>query len=208
MIGKLKGRLTYANAVSTLCLFLLLGGGAYAATQLPRNSVGTRQLKRNAVSAPKLRRNAVTSAKVRNGAITQAKLAPGTLSAANLLGTPEAWHVVGAPGEPQFLNGWKNDAVASNPGVAFYRDPLGVVHLRGHAAGPSGTIMFDLPPGFRPETGKILDLLVFCKCSGGATTGALNVVGATGELPAEYQGALIPPGETVSLDGLSFRAES
>ena len=28
-------RLTYANVVSTLCLFLLLGGGAYAAFSLP-----------------------------------------------------------------------------------------------------------------------------------------------------------------------------
>jgi hypothetical protein len=204
---KLKGRLTYANVVSTLCLFLLLGGGAYAAIKLPRNSVGTRQLKKNAVSAPKLRRNAVTTAKVKNGAITQAKLAPGTLTTATVLGTPEAWHVVGAPGEPQFLNGWKDDAAASSPSVAFYRDPLDVVHLRGHASGPEGTIMFDLPPGFRPESGKILDLLVFCSCSGGATSGSLNVVGPTGELPAEYQGALIPPGKLVSLDGLSFRAE-
>jgi hypothetical protein len=36
----MRQKLTYANVMSTLCFFLLLGGGAYAATQLPKNSVG------------------------------------------------------------------------------------------------------------------------------------------------------------------------
>jgi hypothetical protein len=40
-----RQRLTYANVIATLALFLVLGGAAYAATQLPRNSVGTAQLK-------------------------------------------------------------------------------------------------------------------------------------------------------------------
>lgn len=49
-----RPRLTYANVISTLCLFLILGGGAYAATALPKNSVGSRQLKPGAVTAAKL----------------------------------------------------------------------------------------------------------------------------------------------------------
>lgn len=49
-------RLTYSNVVSTICLFLLLGGGAYAATQLPRNSVGTKQLKKGAVTKAKIQK--------------------------------------------------------------------------------------------------------------------------------------------------------
>ena len=32
MLSFIRGRLTYANVVSTLCLFVVLGGGAYAAT--------------------------------------------------------------------------------------------------------------------------------------------------------------------------------
>jgi hypothetical protein len=47
-------RLTYANVISTLSLFLVLGGGAYAASTLPRNSVGTPQLKAAAVTPAKL----------------------------------------------------------------------------------------------------------------------------------------------------------
>jgi len=54
-----RTRLTYANVISTLCLFLLLGGGAYAATTLPANSVGARQLRRRAVTPAKLNPAAV-----------------------------------------------------------------------------------------------------------------------------------------------------
>lgn len=51
----IRKRLTYANVISTICLFLLLGGGAaYAATHLPKNSVGSKQLKKGAVTPAKL----------------------------------------------------------------------------------------------------------------------------------------------------------
>jgi hypothetical protein len=47
--------LTYANVVSTACLFVVLGGGAYAAATLPKDSVGTKQLRRGAVDSSKVR---------------------------------------------------------------------------------------------------------------------------------------------------------
>ncbi|MGN6663913.1 MAG: hypothetical protein ACTHK6_06890 [Solirubrobacterales bacterium] len=53
-MARLKSRLTYANVISTICLFLLLGGGAYAATQLPKNSVGTKQVKNGSITLSKL----------------------------------------------------------------------------------------------------------------------------------------------------------
>ena len=54
-MGQLRGHLTYANVVSTLCLFLLVGGGAaVAAVELPKDSVGTRQLRAGAVTPSKL----------------------------------------------------------------------------------------------------------------------------------------------------------
>jgi hypothetical protein len=59
----MRGKLTYANVVSTVCLFLLLSGGAaYAATQmLPKNSVGPKQLKNGAVTPAKLSTTAKTA---------------------------------------------------------------------------------------------------------------------------------------------------
>jgi hypothetical protein len=55
---RLKRHLTFANVVAGFCLFVVLGGGAYAATQLPRNSVGTVQLKAGAVTAGKIAKKA------------------------------------------------------------------------------------------------------------------------------------------------------
>ncbi|HEY2716330.1 MAG TPA: hypothetical protein VGI73_08935 [Solirubrobacterales bacterium] len=52
---------TYANVIATVALFVALGGGAYAATRLPKNSVGPKQLQDEAVTPPKLSRAAVKS---------------------------------------------------------------------------------------------------------------------------------------------------
>jgi hypothetical protein len=54
MFSKLRLGLTYANVIATLALFLALGGGAYAAFKLPKNSVGSKQLKANAVNSAKV----------------------------------------------------------------------------------------------------------------------------------------------------------
>jgi hypothetical protein len=40
--------------VALIALFVAIGGGAYAATKLPNNSVGPAQLKKGAVTPPKL----------------------------------------------------------------------------------------------------------------------------------------------------------
>ena len=80
-IGFLSKRLTYANVLATLALFLALGGTSYAVTALPSNSVGTTQLKKNAVTAVKIKSNAVTGSKVKNGSLTAADFAAGTLVA-------------------------------------------------------------------------------------------------------------------------------
>jgi hypothetical protein len=66
-----RSHVTYANVIATLALFLALGGGAYAAFRLPKNSVKstnivngqvkTQDLAQHSVTARKLAANAVTS---------------------------------------------------------------------------------------------------------------------------------------------------
>jgi hypothetical protein len=70
----IRRRLTYANVTATLALVFAIGGGAYAATELGPNTVGTRQLKDSSVTKEKLRKNAVTTEKIANEAISEAKL--------------------------------------------------------------------------------------------------------------------------------------
>jgi hypothetical protein len=78
--------LTYANLTATLALFLVLGGGAWAAQKLsvPRNSVGTKQLKSNSVSAEKIKREAISAPKLRTGAIGEEKISNGAISSSKI----------------------------------------------------------------------------------------------------------------------------
>lgn len=52
------------NAVAFLALFVALSGTAFAAVNLPRNSVGNKQLKKNAVTAKKVKRNTLTGVQI------------------------------------------------------------------------------------------------------------------------------------------------
>jgi hypothetical protein len=64
-VKKIRKRITYANVMSSIAVFLVLGGGAaFAAGKLAKNSVGTKQIKKNAVTSQKIKNGAVTSAKV------------------------------------------------------------------------------------------------------------------------------------------------
>ena len=97
---------SHTTVVAYLALFLALGaGGAMAASQLAKNSVGPKQLKKNSVTGPKIKKNAITSVKVQDGSlsgadladgtITGAKVADGSLSGADIGGSVRASNVIG-----------------------------------------------------------------------------------------------------------------
>lgn len=72
---QIRQRLTYANVMSSIAVFLVLGGGAaVAATNLPRNSVGPRQLQPRAVKTGYIDRNAVRTGKIALEAVRAGKL--------------------------------------------------------------------------------------------------------------------------------------
>lgn len=66
---RLRRKLTYANVMATIAVFVALGGAGYAAVKLPKNSVGTKQIKNNAI----------TGAKIKDGAVTGEKIATASL---------------------------------------------------------------------------------------------------------------------------------
>jgi hypothetical protein len=78
MLRRLRNHLTYANAISSIALFMATSGLAWAATTLPTNSVGATQIKTNAVAASEIKRGAVAADEVRNGSLTAADFAPDT----------------------------------------------------------------------------------------------------------------------------------
>jgi hypothetical protein len=75
-----RKRLSYANVMSSLAVFLVLGGGAaFAAGHLAKNSVGPKQLKKNAVTARNIKKNAVNGAKVKDASLTGRDIVASTL---------------------------------------------------------------------------------------------------------------------------------
>jgi hypothetical protein len=96
-MNRLGAGLTYANVMATIAVFLALGGGAYAATQLPKNSVGTKQLKKEAVTPSKLSAAAKSALTGPIGA-TGLQGAPGLEGKTGLAGATGASGVAGTAG--------------------------------------------------------------------------------------------------------------
>jgi hypothetical protein len=131
---RLRSSLTYSNVVSTLCLFLLLGGGAaYAATHLGKNSVGTKQLKNNSVTTAKIKDQAVRGSKINLsslGTVPSAANASNASNAAALGGTPPSGFAASTTVRSAAFNAdgtvdlARSDGVSqanvSHPGTGFY----------------------------------------------------------------------------------------
>jgi hypothetical protein len=84
MISKLRPKVSYANVIATIALFIALGGAAVAAG-LPKHSVGPKQLKRGAVTTRALRRAAVTSPKLAPKSVIVGKLGPSAVLPGNIV---------------------------------------------------------------------------------------------------------------------------
>ena len=110
---KLRGRLTYANVMATAAVFIALGGASYAATQLPKNSVGTKQLKKNAVNSAKVKNGSLLAEDFKADQVPKGKEGPPGPK-----GDPGATNVVTRYGpEVKLATGGSSSSIAScNPG--------------------------------------------------------------------------------------------
>jgi hypothetical protein len=94
-VERLKGKLTFANVVACIALFVALGGVGYAATRLPANSVGARQIRKGAVTPTKLSKATLQ----RLGGASTAPLV-GAVGPAGANGTPGERGPSGERGAP------------------------------------------------------------------------------------------------------------
>jgi hypothetical protein len=146
MHAKLRPQLTYANVMATIAVFLALGGSSYAVSR-----IDGKRIKSHSITGAKLKRNTLTGRQIReqrlatvpnasrldkldSTAFQRSGAAAGGALAGNYpnpsLAAPEAFHAVGAPGQPAFLGTWANYG-GGFAGASFYKDPLRRVHLRG-----------------------------------------------------------------------------
>ena len=110
----MRNRLTYANVIATLALFVALGGASYAATQLPANSVGTRQIKKEAVTPAKLSRSSKAALVGPIGPVGPV----GAVGPAGPVGATGETGLQGVKGEPG-EKGQKGDTGPEGPSDAY-----------------------------------------------------------------------------------------
>jgi BclA C-terminal domain len=72
----MRPKLTYANVMATIAVFIALGGASYAALKLPKNSVGTKQLKKNSVNSVKVKDHSLRAADFKAGQLPAGKQGP------------------------------------------------------------------------------------------------------------------------------------
>ena len=74
---QIRRHVTYANVMSSLAVFLILGGAtAFAAIK----KVGANEIKANSIKTGKIVKEAVTAGKLKNGAVTETKIADGAVT--------------------------------------------------------------------------------------------------------------------------------
>jgi hypothetical protein len=158
----------YASVMSTVALFVALGGTGYAAVTLAPNSVGTRQLKNSAVTTRKIAAGAVGAAQIASHAVTTAKIANHAVGASQI-----ANHAVGAS---QIASGGVGTAQIANGAVGTAQIAPGAV-TTGLIA-PASLTAAQFRPGVLPTAFEAWR-------DGGAVFGTAGVTVATlANLPA------------------------
>jgi hypothetical protein len=157
------------------------------------------------LSRSKIQNGAINGIKVEDDSLTGADIDEATLA----LGA-EPWHEVPAPGfafgacEGSFGTPWSNFDPSGNSTAAVFRDPIGIVHLKGTvkcSAGPdAGASILTLPAGYRPA---LVENFPSIGNDGGIQT--ISVSQTAGAVNLATGAANVAAGEALYLDGISWR---
>jgi hypothetical protein len=175
---RLAAHLSYANVVSTLAVFIVLGGGAYAATTLPARSVGKQQLRKGAVTRAKLAPRSVSTHKLAFGAVGSRRLSRKLRDRLNRAAGPAG--PVGPTGAT---------------GPAGPAGPVGPTGATGPAGPGAARIAFAATASAAPTVATVLDI------PGLKIEGACGVSGNTVSLPLTITAAEASQAqETITID--------
>jgi len=219
--------------LALIALFVVLGGTSYAAAGLAPNSITTRQVKNRSLLREDFRTGQLRPVRGPRGARGSKGLTgpPGPKGISGLKGPTGLSGPPGpAPGNAAWIaptfaesvcgsigNTWANDDTqgGADP-LGYYKDELGLVHLRGRvkalvdSSGPCEIPeIFTLPAGERPALTES-----FTAWSGTPTPSQgpvrINIQGdgKVVVVATTFYGPGVSDGYWVSLDGIVLRAES
>ena len=77
---QIRKRLTYANVMSSIAVFLILGG----ATAFAAKKIGSNEIMGNSITTGKIKKEAVTRAKIKKAAIDSSKLADDSVTTSKI----------------------------------------------------------------------------------------------------------------------------
>jgi hypothetical protein len=155
MARRLAGRLSYANVVATLALFIALGGSSYAAVQLTRGSVKTQHIARGAVTGIKVKNGTLRKGDFRTGVLLKGEQGPA--GPAGSQGPTGPQGVQGVPGPTEGVGSTGGSAAPSasfeisQASQAIQTDATGKLFVYGKA-----TLSVDCTVG-NPRTGLYVD---------------------------------------------------
>jgi hypothetical protein len=162
------------NAIAILALVVAMAGTAYAGTQLPAGSVGTKQLKKNAVTTKKIRDGAVTGSKIDLSTL-------GTVPSADLANN--ALKLQGHPASDFAKAGALHGVTVVRTSLA-----LGVGYHAGYANCPSGEVATGGGTGL--QGGSYSGHYIYTFDSGPTNASGGFVTTTTGSVPTRWYGSV------------------
>jgi hypothetical protein len=192
-------RPTPALVISIVALFVAMGGTGYAASQIPRASVGAAQLKKNAVSSPKVKNGSLALNDFKAAERTKLRGSAGARGAAGARGSQGSGGIRGLSGLKGDEGADGSDGSDGGEGIQGIPGPTGVEQVVVRTGGLSYTASVG-------PNGQVLSDDVQCQpgesvVGGGADVGPAfafndqpNVV-ITGSRPADGSGSALGTGD-------------
>jgi hypothetical protein len=203
-VKQIRKRLTYANVMSSVAVFLVLGGAtAFAAqkigsNQLKGNSVKTGKIVKEAVTTSKIKKNAITTAKIADNSITTSKIVNDAVTGdkvkeSTLSEVPKAAAaVVAESAQPQVFAAVNSSGIVDSA-LSKGLSSANVTH-------PTTGVFCVTPPAFVARGGQVTPIF-----GGTAGTTANLTIGGTPDCPAPaVQVQLFTTGTTPALADIGF----